>query len=877
MPLFFTNLAYTDRFELRDTADALFGIKNGKFQNDIRLVNQGRLTKNSLAFYLWQSNARQIRNITKLSGLVALDFDGKSNEKFSAAEIRQTLFEQFPSVRAAWLSSSGRGVHAIMEVRDLANTTEFFQQTYEFAVREIGARILKRTGFVMDNHSKNVTQILFVSADRDLLQRETVEPEIIPNLIRGAATEFRSARREKRERVLEQRTDYCGVEVFYTVPYPQTLEQFTLLYEAFMPLRHLTLRGLPLGSGGAAGRSIVTKFRTKIEKTVSGTGERMNVRFDGAGALARTLALTPMYEQRKLINQALEAARFFSKSPSKAELDFVDFYFKTSIRSAPVFVGLAQTYTWDRNLSMIFDCMEEAPGQSCTYDEIISHVLTRDPVMVDPSTFVRSQLLGAFASHVYDRVGGIVTRSPNGTTVYQNVRFNAAKFMASPFIIEFEPTLGGTWTMSGFNREFARFLEHTYERFGINYTKLYSELYNERLNTFNSNKNAEGKYGAIFERRVMKKLRPHLRNLSRTFAVNEGDALPRRIDGFRYDLVTLLYEKRGSLPEAKVGGTRAFKRSAPSHARPNSSVRREDGTIMSIKRSIAKREMKSDGKNPPPPVAGGGSETLSRDPEPTNSSHISVGRLRIEGTFTESELNIQTRQSQLEVMPIYRDGSDECGFNASDSKMDFIKKHRKSLLNSTFAGSFVAGNDVRGLRLFMREQERNLSSFSSAIGLGALDRSHPKLIIAAPAARYIIGSGAPGGLFRFDRNAYFVDSNMPPLLLQVLHLKMMIAKAFITKMEYQIRRRHEIRECDLENVEYCSEKIESWIAHVTRRLQKKHGLYFSWECKQEFDFYYGIMMTERDNMMERVRAKRKQGSPFTAAPAGRSAGHPGTA
>lgn len=99
-------------------------------------------------------------NIKHWTGLMPLDFDKIDN----APEFRDYLFTEYPYIIASWLSSSKRGVRALVNI-PACNTTEEYK-SYFYGVR--GALGIYN-GF--DNAPKNCVLPLYLSYDADLKRR----------------------------------------------------------------------------------------------------------------------------------------------------------------------------------------------------------------------------------------------------------------------------------------------------------------------------------------------------------------------------------------------------------------------------------------------------------------------------------------------------------------------------------------------------------------------------------------------------------------------------------------------------------------------------------------------------------------------------------
>lgn len=109
-------------------------------------------------------NRRAYNEIHKFTGLMPVDFDKLESPEF-AQEFKHAFFDTFDCVVAAWLSSSKRGLRAIIRIPICQTTTEFKQYFEGF---QIVAGRLK--GF--DSAPKNCVLPLFISYDPEILIRE---------------------------------------------------------------------------------------------------------------------------------------------------------------------------------------------------------------------------------------------------------------------------------------------------------------------------------------------------------------------------------------------------------------------------------------------------------------------------------------------------------------------------------------------------------------------------------------------------------------------------------------------------------------------------------------------------------------------------------
>jgi hypothetical protein len=110
---------------------------------------------------------RRLENIVSYSGLMPLDFDKLPHRQY-ATELRNFLFDEYPFIYASWLSSSGKGVRALVHIeqpQDKADFQAMFAGFKEYKISDYE--------FVdyFDNAPKNVVLPLFQSHDSDIKYR----------------------------------------------------------------------------------------------------------------------------------------------------------------------------------------------------------------------------------------------------------------------------------------------------------------------------------------------------------------------------------------------------------------------------------------------------------------------------------------------------------------------------------------------------------------------------------------------------------------------------------------------------------------------------------------------------------------------------------
>lgn len=105
---------------------------------------------------------RALKNITKFTGLLVLDFDHL--EKQTTLKFKQALFDNCKFIIACWLSPSKHGIKALVKI-PIAKTVEEFKSYFLAIEKELG----QCNGF--DSSAKNCVQDLFLSYDTNLLYR----------------------------------------------------------------------------------------------------------------------------------------------------------------------------------------------------------------------------------------------------------------------------------------------------------------------------------------------------------------------------------------------------------------------------------------------------------------------------------------------------------------------------------------------------------------------------------------------------------------------------------------------------------------------------------------------------------------------------------
>ena len=107
-------------------------------------------------------SGRGYKNIIGFTGLMVLDFDKIDNAK----EFKEFLFNEYKFIIAAWLSASGKGVRAFVNIHKCSNTTEYKAYFWGLA----NEHMMQYNGF--DFAPQNAVLPLFISYDPDLLFRQ---------------------------------------------------------------------------------------------------------------------------------------------------------------------------------------------------------------------------------------------------------------------------------------------------------------------------------------------------------------------------------------------------------------------------------------------------------------------------------------------------------------------------------------------------------------------------------------------------------------------------------------------------------------------------------------------------------------------------------
>jgi len=107
--------------------------------------------------------SRKYENIMEFTGILALDFDKLPDKEYSE-QFKNYLFNEYPFIFASWLSSSAKGVRALVKIPEVC-TVEEFKEHYR-AMQNI---MLAYDGY--DRAPLNCILPMFYSIDENLLYR----------------------------------------------------------------------------------------------------------------------------------------------------------------------------------------------------------------------------------------------------------------------------------------------------------------------------------------------------------------------------------------------------------------------------------------------------------------------------------------------------------------------------------------------------------------------------------------------------------------------------------------------------------------------------------------------------------------------------------
>jgi hypothetical protein len=133
--------------------------KNGDFETKDRL-------KTELIFFTPAINCtyRNYQSIINFTGLAPLDFDKLESVEY-AIQFKEHLFNEHEEIIACWLSSSGKGVRALLNIPIAQNVAEY--KSYYKGFQEVASQY---NGY--DTAPQNAVLPLFLSNDPNLLYRK---------------------------------------------------------------------------------------------------------------------------------------------------------------------------------------------------------------------------------------------------------------------------------------------------------------------------------------------------------------------------------------------------------------------------------------------------------------------------------------------------------------------------------------------------------------------------------------------------------------------------------------------------------------------------------------------------------------------------------
>jgi len=167
---FFTSLKNTTPSKVC-TLQEIFGIiKSEKYKPIVSKIRAEELPsksilKNKIPVFTPTGvfNHRSIKGLEIYNGIICLDLDGVEDPR-SLKNVCKTL----PYVYAAFITPSGKGLKVIIKT---SSNTEDYKKTEEL----VSKRFFEDTGFMRDNHCKDIARIQFLSYDPDLYYNENSE------------------------------------------------------------------------------------------------------------------------------------------------------------------------------------------------------------------------------------------------------------------------------------------------------------------------------------------------------------------------------------------------------------------------------------------------------------------------------------------------------------------------------------------------------------------------------------------------------------------------------------------------------------------------------------------------------------------------------
>lgn len=130
---------------------------------------------------------RAHRDIERFTSILTLDFD-KLQTKEAAETMKRAIYDEFPSVFAAWVSSSGKGCRFLVKIPLVHSVDEFKDYFFGFkeCIEHPLTKQLRYPGY--DTQLQNPVQVMYYSIDPNILVRSVPEtfihkktPDIVGN------------------------------------------------------------------------------------------------------------------------------------------------------------------------------------------------------------------------------------------------------------------------------------------------------------------------------------------------------------------------------------------------------------------------------------------------------------------------------------------------------------------------------------------------------------------------------------------------------------------------------------------------------------------------------------------------------------------------
>lgn len=191
----YPNMYKADDVKHISVDNALNWIKVGRWADKVSNVKNGKMDKRDLPAIIWggefKPGNRTNEGISRYSGLAPLDFDMKTSTLDEIQE-KIDMLKEDPYILAIWLSSSGKGIHALMRIQS--------QEDYSAHYRAI---ISKYDG--IDPACSNISRLLFISHDPNMhINRDSL---IFSEVIREEKLQLSS------EPTIATKTDFKKLEM----------------------------------------------------------------------------------------------------------------------------------------------------------------------------------------------------------------------------------------------------------------------------------------------------------------------------------------------------------------------------------------------------------------------------------------------------------------------------------------------------------------------------------------------------------------------------------------------------------------------------------------------------------------------------------------